>query len=241
VSHAITVRDSSTSVAHSLSKLIVLVVFLGVGVLTPSVPFAEANTGGVTITGSRADIEDHTCITFDATAVMKGKPRDIFDAFTRPEHWTQMEDLRQVIESSDHRSKILEFDLVFRHMQPDKVKMYQRQFLFDPQKLTISARMLPPWSQRSEYYALFPFRDGTETMVVYHSRECSPERPGDKTSTKENLEPFLTASLKRDLENVEVESGVKVANSIAASTPAAPLNGEQRASPTAVATPLPPQ
>ena len=147
--------------------------------------------------------------------------------------------MRRVIESPDHRSKILEFDLVFSHMQPppDKYVVYQAEFLFDPQMLTVSGHNVNdrplPWN---ENYALAALRNGAETVVGYESWQCFPERRGDKPRTADSLARDGSAELKWRLENIE--RSIRFSGE---SPPSPELRGGQRVYPTPLATPPPPQ
>ncbi len=209
----------------------------GFGVVVSIAPalLAEPNTSGVTILSSDAKIENGTCFSFRTTARMEAPPRKVFDALTHPENSRRV---LRIIESPDHRSKILEFDLVFSHMQPppDKYVVYQVQFLFDPQKLTVSGHMVNdrplPWN---ENFALAALRNGAATVVGYASWQCIPERPGDKPRTADGLARDWSAALKWRLENIE--RSIRYAGG----PPASPeLRDGQRVYPTAVATPQSP-
>jgi hypothetical protein len=217
-------------------RLTIFVAGFGVACLIAHALHADTDTSGVTIISSDAKIENGTCFSFRATARMEAPPAEVFSALAHPENSRRV---RRVIESPDHRSKILEFDLVFSHMQPppDKYVVYQAEFHFDPQKLTVSGHNVDdrplPWN---ENYALAAFRNGAETVVGYNSWQCIPERPGDKPRTADSLARDLGALLKWRLENIE--RSIRYA----AGQPASPeFRDGRRVYPTAVATPKSPQ
>jgi hypothetical protein len=192
---------------------------------------ADRNSGGVTILSSKAEIQSGGCFSFEATVRMEAPPRQIYDALTYPENWHRS---RRVIESPDHRSKTLEFDLVGSHMEPPGPRaIYRVQYRFDPEKRTVSGKMLDdkplPWN---EQFAVTSPGEKTETLVGYRSWECEPERPGHKPRTVESLTQDLNAGLQFRLDNIE--RGIRYA----AAPPAPPeIRNGRPVYPTPVPTP----
>ncbi|HUY28868.1 MAG TPA: hypothetical protein VMV27_15770 [Candidatus Binataceae bacterium] len=225
-------------VMRCLARMTILV-FLGFLACSPSALLAAQIGSGVTIVSSKAEIESRTCFRFDETARMEESPRAVFDAFTRIDQWGGMRPLR-VIGSPDHRSTILEFDFVLSHAEPPRGQgvVYQRQFLFDPQKLTVSVQWLNDRPiPLGEHYQLSPLGDGTGTLVKYRGSECIPDRPSDDLGTAEGLERQVSSGLKRTLEDVERDITFKAPEGAGASPHTAPLNADNQTSPSAFATP----
>jgi hypothetical protein len=227
------VHDTSAFPAGWVLGLTIFIVLVGA---VTSVSLADPNIGGVTIVDTKAKIENQTCFSFEATARMEAAPSKVYNALTAPENWRRA---LRVVESPDHRTKTLEFDLVGSKDEPppDKYVVYQVEYSFDPQELTVSGRMLHdqplPWN---EQYALSPLRSGTETLVKYRSWQCSPERPGDKLRTAGDLARDLGEGFKWRLEGIE--RPIRYEES---SQEAPQFRNGLRVYPTALATPLPPQ
>jgi hypothetical protein len=165
---------------------------------------------------------------------MEAQPQQVYKALTAPEN--SMRVLR-VIESPDHRSKILEYDRVGSHMQPPRgYIVYRVQFSFDPEKLTVSSHTLDDKPlPGNENYALSSLNGGSETLVEYRSWQCEPQRSGDKPRNEEDLARASSVGLQFQLENIE--RGIRYTGG-----PAVPqFRGGQRVYPTAIATPAPSQ
>lgn len=206
---------------------------LAVVISSTSALSASPNAGGVTILSSKTEIQSGGCYSFEATVRMDAPARQVYEALTYPENWHRS---RRVIESPDHRSKTLEFDLVGSHMEPPgQPVVYRVQYSFDPDKRTVSGKMLDdkplPWN---EQFAVTSQGEKKETLVGYRSWECEPERPGDKPKTVEVLTQDLNAGLQFRLDNIE--RGIRYA----AAPPAPPeFRNGRRVYPTPVPTPDP--
>lgn len=185
-------------------SLRLIVVCSVVAVLLWSTPSlcGDLNAGGVTILSSKAEIQSGDCFSFEATAGMEAAPSRVYNALTHPENWHRS---LRVVESPDHRSKTLDFDLVGSHMEPASGHVvYRIQYSFDPEKRTVSGKMLDdkplPWN---EQFAVSSPPGRTGSLVAYRSWECEPERRGDKPRTVENLDQGLSAALQFRLDNLE--------------------------------------
>ena len=113
--------------------------------------------------------------------------------------------------------------------------VYRVQYSFDPDKRTVSGKMLDdkplPWN---EQFAVTSPGGKNETLVGYRSWECEPERPGDKPKTVEVLTQDMNAGLQFRLDNIE--RGIRYA----AAPPAPPeFRNGRRIYPTPVPTPDP--
>lgn len=99
----------------------------------------DSNFAGVTILSSKAEIQNGDCYKYEATAVMEASPRSVYEALANPQNALAPQ---RTIESPDHRSKILEYDHIGGMDPPSHHVIYRVQWLFDPEHLTFSTRVL---------------------------------------------------------------------------------------------------
>jgi hypothetical protein len=162
----------------------------------------DSNLGGVTILSSKAEIQNGGCYKYEATAVMEASPRSVYDALANPQNALAPQ---RTIESPDHRSKIFEYDHIGgMDPPPGHHVVYRVQWLFDPEHLTFSTRVLNSEPHPdSAQYALSPLRNGSATLVYYRGWQCERPRPEDKPKNEADRARELNEFLMFKLGNIE--------------------------------------